>query len=185
MQVQTQQQIQESTSQQAVQQSTEQQIVQVSFFIVSMNYQKKKISVINGLHLLIFFPGADSRPAARPDAGSGPPSACWLPSATTRGDYCTTHSAWGPDRGTATTGMHTEQQQHSALVKLLILPLIIIVVLAASPIGSSCGWRSADPDPDSRGPLSYSAAGWCREKSNGNHSCHISRSRCPPASQKA
>lgn len=56
VQVQPQQQIQESTSQQIVQQSTEQQIVQVSFFIMSMNYQKK-IFVIDGLGFLfiLFF----------------------------------------------------------------------------------------------------------------------------------
>ncbi|XP_021171948.2 glutamine-rich protein 1 isoform X2 [Fundulus heteroclitus] len=103
--------------------------------------------------------GADSRPAAGPAAWSGSPGSCRLPSAAAGHNHSTADSTWGPDRGTAAT--------------------------AASPAGGSSGGRTADPDPDCRGPLTHPAAGRYRQKGDGNHSCHVPSSRGPAASQKA
>ena len=79
---------------------------------------------------------------------------------------------------------------HNKIAALLIchqLPVFIFLpfVVAASPVGGSCCRRTADPNPDSGGPLSHTTAGQCREKDTGNYGCHIPGSRCPPASQEA
>lgn len=139
------------------------------------------------------FSGADPGPAAGSDAGAGSPSALWIPPTATRCDYCTADSAWGIDRGAASTGKYTNnkttlwQSCYFGIknINLLRVVIFLLSVLAASPVGSSRCRRTADPNPDSGSPLPHPAAGRFREESYGNHSCHIPGSRCPPASQKA
>lgn len=123
-----QQQIQESTSQQqSVQQNTEQQIVQVCTFIAPLR---------RVCHLILFhfiqgplnfglpslFSGADPGPAARSDAGSGPPSTLWFPSTATRCDHCTADSARGTHRGAAPTGAlkHAHAQHNCRIANFVI-----------------------------------------------------------------
>lgn len=118
VQVQPQQQIQESTSQQqSVQQNTEQQIVQVCVFIITLccGFLLNLFSfILVPLKFSIYlFSGPDPRSATRSDAGSGPPSALWLPSTASRCNNCTTDSAWGTHRGAAPTGALKETCTHS------------------------------------------------------------------------
>lgn len=124
-----QQQIQESTSQQQpAQQNTEQQIVQVCTFcytfILCINKQKPNPPFLLDFctfFLLCLFPGADPGPTARPDAGSGPPSALWLPSTATRCDDCTADSAWGTHWGTAPAGT--------------LMPICMLCILLSARVG--------------------------------------------------
>lgn len=77
--------------------------------------------------------GTDSGPAARSDAGSGPPSALWFSSTTTRCDYCTANSAWGAHRGTAPTGTlmpHFHNIHYDCNVKLNICVFVLFLMVA-------------------------------------------------------
>lgn len=179
MQVQSQQQIQESTSQQSVLQNTEQQIVQVCIFnVIKLTY---KIKPYHCLLLVVYF----QVQIQGQQQGQMLGQVLQVPAGSHQLQGVTTAQLIQPGDLTEEQQQQVWTQNNSVVSELVIFPLIITNVLASSPVGGCCCWRSANPDPDGGSPLTNSATGQCREKGNGDHSCHISRSRCPPASQKA